>query len=130
MFVHPGENPLDLKVFGEKTFAESMALLRGATVTRGRLRGPGGSGMTGGGGMAGPHIREILIFEGAIFSLRNHPFYCSFCQSVFKTVFVTNYATAYIQRCVVDNLPTDEAPHVLLSCGEIVQGSVETMYQG
>ena len=33
-------------------------------------------------------IREILIFEGAIFSLWNHSFYCSFRRSVFKTVFV------------------------------------------
>ena len=40
--VHPNKNPRDLKVYGEKTFAETMALLRGATVTRGRLRGPGG----------------------------------------------------------------------------------------
>ena len=49
MKMNPGENPLDLKVYGEKTFAVTMALLRGSTVTRGRLRGPGGSGM------AGPH---------------------------------------------------------------------------
>ena len=32
--------------------------------------------------------REILIFEGAICSLWNHSFYSSFCQTVFKTVFV------------------------------------------
>ena len=32
--------------------------------------------------------REILIFEGAIFLIWNHPFYCLFRQSVFKTVFV------------------------------------------
>ena len=50
--VHPNKNPRDLKVYGEKTFAETMALLQGATVTRGRLRGPGGSGMAGGDGMA------------------------------------------------------------------------------
>ena len=56
--VHPNKNPLDMKVYGEKTFAETMALLRGATVTRGRLRGPGGSGMTGGGGMAGHHKEQ------------------------------------------------------------------------
>ena len=37
MNVHPKENPLDLKVYGQKTFAETMALLRGSTVTRGRL---------------------------------------------------------------------------------------------
>ena len=29
--VHPNKNPLDLKVYGEKTFAETIALLRGAT---------------------------------------------------------------------------------------------------
>ena len=52
MNVHPKENPLDLKVYGEKTFAETMALLRGSTVTRGRLRGPSG------GGMAGPHKEQ------------------------------------------------------------------------
>ena len=50
--VHPGENPLVLKVYGEKTFAETMALLRGSTVTRGRLRGPGGIGM------ADPHKEQ------------------------------------------------------------------------
>ena len=39
--------------------------------------------------MYGHHnMREILIFEGTIFSLWNHPFYCSFRLSVFKTVFV------------------------------------------
>ena len=48
----PWENILDLKVYGEKTFVETMALLRGSTVTRGRLRGPGGSGM------AGPHKEQ------------------------------------------------------------------------
>ena len=32
-------------------------------------------------------VREILIFEGAIFLIWNHPFYCLFRQSVFKTVF-------------------------------------------
>jgi hypothetical protein len=43
---------------------------------------------------------------------------------------VRTYISSYIiQRCFVDNLPTDEAPHVLLSCGEMLQGSVETMYQ-
>ena len=52
MNVHPKENPLDLKVYGQKTFAETMALLRGSTVTRGRLRGPSG------GGMAGPHKEQ------------------------------------------------------------------------
>ena len=38
MNVHPKENPLDLKVYGQKTLAETMALLRGSTVTLGRLR--------------------------------------------------------------------------------------------
>jgi hypothetical protein len=30
--VHPNKNPLDMKVYGEKTFVETMALSRGATV--------------------------------------------------------------------------------------------------
>ena len=32
--------------------------------------------------------RVILIFEGAIFSPWNHPFYCWFRRAYFKTVFV------------------------------------------
>ena len=42
--------------------------------------------------------REILIFEGAIFSLWNHPFYCSFCRSVFKTVFVFKIGPILVVR--------------------------------
>ena len=32
--------------------------------------------------------RESFIFEGAIFSLWNHPFYCAVCRPDLKTVFV------------------------------------------
>ena len=42
--------------------------------------------------------REILIFEGAIFSLWNHRVYCLFRQSVFKTVFVFKIRTILVVR--------------------------------
>ena len=45
--------------------------------------------------------REILIFEGAIFSLWNHPFYCSFCRADFKTVFVFKIRPILVVRAKI-----------------------------
>ena len=42
--------------------------------------------------------REILILEEAIFSLWNQLFYCLFCRSVFKTVFVFKIGPILVVR--------------------------------
>ena len=43
-------------------------------------------------------VREILIFEGAIFSLWNHPFYCSVRRADFKNVFVFKIGPILVVR--------------------------------
>ena len=63
-----------------------------------------------------PSGRVILIFEGAIFSQCNHPFYCSFRQTVFKPVFVFQIGPILVVRVKIWALPT-----ILMKNGKIVR---------
>ena len=42
--------------------------------------------------------RESLIFEGVIFFLWNHPFYCAVCRPDLKTVFVFKIGPILVVR--------------------------------
>ena len=63
-----------------------------------------------------PSGRVILIFEGAIFSLCNHPFYCSFRRTVFKPVFVFKIGPILVVRIKIWPLPT-----IFMKNGKIVR---------